>query len=134
MNSNELKLKIMEVLSNDNDESDSSQLLLNLLEEQDWEKSYPILFELLLDLNQQILWPQIIVTLWYAIGNKKNLPIDYTIAVMHHCLTKNDSIDGNLVWSITRNLKKVAYDSDYDPYQDDGVWKILQEFKGDDKK
>jgi hypothetical protein len=121
-----MRQKILRALENATFEEDPSQSLLHLLEENGWDQNLPILLELLNNKNQMKNWPQIIITLWYGIGKRYLFPIDYTIAVLYHCLDISEELDENLIWSITRNLKNISYESDYDPYQDENVQKIMQ--------
>ena len=44
-----------------------------------------------------------------------------TIAILYNCLTLSDDLDENLIWTITKDIKSVAYLSDYEPYHDAAV-------------
>ena len=134
MNSKIEKNQIIKILSSEDDDSDNSQILLEYLEKGNWDENYSLLFDMLKKSDFSKFWNQIIITLWYAQGKNKILPVEDTIALLNYCLERSDEVDGNLVWSITRNLKKMAYDSDYDPYQDERVWKILHELKSGNEK
>ena len=73
-------------------------------------------------------------TLYYAVGKKYPVPADRLIALLYFCLmeTKESGLglhDENLVWTITRDLKGVRYESDYEPYQDPAVWQEMQRLK-----
>ena len=125
----DLRSRILEILIHEDEKDDPSQILMEFALDIGWEKILPTFFELLLEMNKIEYWPQIITTFWYAIDKKLTFPADETIAILNNCLERSEAVDGNLVWSITRNLKKVAYDGDYDPYQDDTVWKIMQQLK-----
>jgi hypothetical protein len=105
----------------DEEEVGYPDTIFKLRSTEGWENLRENIFRLLLDPAYQLFWHHLVTVLWYAVNDKCELPPDYTIALLYTCLERDERIDGNLVWSITIQLKRIPYSSDYDPYQDDAV-------------
>jgi hypothetical protein len=59
--------------------------------------------------------------LWGAVLDRRELPADRVIALLHHRFDPCGDSEDNLVWSITSKLKGLDYLSDYQPLQDPAV-------------
>lgn len=114
--------------SPDYDES-KSQLLYTLISKYRWDDLCSILLKDLQDLSKKRHWDTIVEVLYYATNDHRPMPSNDVIALLFVCSAEEDGIsDGNLVWTITHQLKKVAYTADYDPVQDPLIWPLIQKY------
>lgn len=115
-------------------EDDCADDLFALVSEKTWAEVFPVLFEILQRDDLRFGWEAVVTTLYYAVGKHYPVAADPLIALLYHCLAETRESefglhDENLVWTITRNLKGVKYDSEYDPFQDPAVWQEMQRLK-----
>jgi hypothetical protein len=80
---------------------------------------------LVLSGNEAELWPEAVRFVYLLQGRGLRFEADPTIAILYDCLCIDDNLDGNLVWTITKDLKGESYLSDYDPFKDDGVMREM---------
>jgi len=114
--------------SPDCDES-KSQLLYNLISKYPWENLFSMLLKDLQDLSKKRHWDTIVEVFYYATNDHRPMPMNDVIALLFVCSTETGGIsDGNLVWTITHQLKKVSYTADYDPVQDPLIWPLIQKY------
>lgn len=73
-----------------------------------------------LEADEEALWYPATTAIWSALLAGHDMDADRVIALLWFRLAA-DSMDGNLAWSIARNLKGVEYLSDYDPERDPTV-------------
>jgi hypothetical protein len=104
--------------------------LFALVSEENWTEVCYILLEILQREDMQLGWDAVATALYYAVGKHYPVPADRLIALLYHCLMETKEFelglhDENLVWTITRVLKGVKYDSNYDPFQDPAVWQEM---------
>ncbi len=111
----DLRQKVVALL---NDEQ-GNPLILEL--DKPWEDVRDILFSILLDNGQIDIWYDVCAFIYSSIGKGKDWPVDQTIALLYTCLEVSEQLDENVVWSITKDLKKIEYLADYDPYKDEPV-------------
>jgi len=90
------------------------------------------MLDVLLDESQAGRWYDVIACLFGTDCHERELPCEpeYLIALLYDCLRLHPDLGvsgidpeatDNLVWSITHNLKRVGYLSDYDPGNDPDV-------------
>jgi len=98
----------------------------------DWEAVLDRMIALLEDDGAGQHWATACCVLWFGI--KRPMPKARVIALLHHRLIadlpESLALDENLVWSITRNLKGVAYLSDYEPLNDPEIQSELKRLRG----
>ena len=75
--------------------------------------------------NDTELWNEAIVYMYYFQGMGHTYEPVETIALLYNCLSLSDTLDSNLVWTITRTIKSIPYDSDYDPYNDPAMYREM---------
>jgi hypothetical protein len=119
------------VINNPESEEDPAELIYKLAKTARWDEFLAICEEILLNDDNPSFWTQIALVLFRATGDRKDfssLGIDRVIALLYYRHMDEHGIeDGNLIWSITLVLKNENYDSDYEPFKDEGVWSELQE-------
>jgi hypothetical protein len=108
----------------DSDEHDGSKCesIEDLIPQYGWEAVQEILINILLDDGRKIEdYLVAAAVFWGAVCECEDIsPINKVIALLYHRLP-HDENSNNLAWSITHNLKKVGYLSDYDPLNDPEV-------------
>ncbi len=110
-------------------DTSKAESIYGLLSDVPWENLLETLLTVLKDKEKKNFWNDITEVLYFAVNDDRAMPINEIIARLFICSAEKDGIsDGNLVWSITRKLKGVAYTSDYEPVNDPAVWALIQEF------
>jgi len=71
--------------------------------------------------NDQTLWDQTIIYIYYLQGRGYTYEEAKTIAILYNCLTLSEEVNGNLIWTITTGIKSISYLSDYEPFHDAAV-------------
>jgi hypothetical protein len=129
--------QIQQMLDDDRfrDEStdcDLSDAITDLAHDVGWKAVYAEMLDVLRDESQSQRWYDVIACLFGTDCHDRDLPCepDYLIALLYDCLRLHPDLGvlgsapeatGNLVWSITHNLKRVGYLSKYDPEKDPSV-------------
>jgi len=85
-----------------------------------WEEIRTGLLNILCE-NAEALWNETILYIYYFQGRGYVYEDAKTIAILYNCLTLSEELNGNLIWTITINIKSVSYLSDYEPYHDKEV-------------
>lgn len=119
----------MEVNDCDLSSEETETILDKILGLGDWEKIRNGLLSILYE-NDQTLWNETILYIYYFQGRGYKYEAPKTIALLYNCLSLSEKIDDNLIWTITKDIKSVSYLSDYDPYKDP---EILAEMKNIEK-
>jgi hypothetical protein len=120
---------ILEANNSDLSSEETETILDKILELGDWEEIRNGLLSILYE-NDQILWNQTILYIYYFQGRGYKYEPPKTIALLYNCLGLSDELDDNLIWTITKDIRSVSYLSDYDPYKDPAV---LEEMKNIEK-
>jgi hypothetical protein len=120
---------ILEANNSDLSSEETETILDKILELGDWEEIRNGLLSILYE-NDQILWNQTILYIYYFQGRGYKYEPPKTIAFLYNCLGLSDELDDNLIWTITKDIRSVSYLSDYDPYKDPAV---LEEMKNIEK-
>jgi hypothetical protein len=115
-----IKSIIGEVYESDLDEEETHVVMTRILGLSEWEEVRNGLLNILYE-NEQTLWNQTIIYIYYFQNKGYKYEEAKTIAVLYNCLSLSDEVDGNLVWTITKDIKSVSYLSDYEPYHDEAV-------------
>lgn len=123
-----LKGIISEVYKSDLDEEETQVAMNNILGLGEWEEVRNGLLNILYE-NDQTLWNQTIIYIYYFQNRGYAYEDAKTIAILHNCLTLSEEVDGNLIWTITIHIKKVAYLSDYEPFHDQAVLSEMDKIK-----
>jgi hypothetical protein len=91
-----------------------------LVERYGWDGMLQEMLALLRDDGAQRHWRDASTVIWRGIDQP--MPANQVIALLYRRLIEDVPVeyelDGDLIWSITRNLKGVDYLSDYDPLSD----------------
>lgn len=109
----------------DNVEGDEtpSDAIKALVEAYGWDAVLNALLAVLRDDSAQPFWRDVSVVLFATLD--RPMPVNQVIGLLYRRLIEDVpaeyELDENLVWSITRNLKGVAYLSDYEPLQDPAI-------------
>ena len=108
--------------SNATDPSDDEiqSIMTMMLSIGTWEQVRECLLGIVYD-NDQSLWRETILYLYYFQNNGYTYEAVTTIALLYNCLTLCDELDENLIWTITKTIKSKSYLSEYDPFQDPDV-------------
>jgi len=118
-----IKSNILEAYKSDLSYEETETLMNSILGLGEWEEVRNGLLNILYE-NDQTLWNQTIVYIYYFQGRGYVYEDAKTIAVLYNCLTLSEELDENLIWTITKDIKSVSYLSDYEPYHDP---KVLEE-------
>ena len=115
----EIKQSIDAVYSDD--DIDQTDVVEELVSAHGWDAVCDGLMNILADDSQQQYWRGVMETFWCAGLDKRSVPADRLIALLHHRFDPTGAQEDNLVWSIASTLKKVGYLSDYRPLDDPAV-------------
>ena len=85
-----------------------------------WEEVRNGLLNILYE-NDQSLWDETIRYIYFFQNRGYKYETAKTIAILNNCLTLSEELDGNLIWTITKDIKSISYLSDYEPYHDKEV-------------
>ena len=116
----EIRHIIFEAYKNDLSEEENGIVMNKILSLGKWEEVRNGLLTILYD-NDQTLWHQTIIYIYYFQGKGYTYEDAKTIAVLYNCLTLSEELNENLIWTITKDIKSVSYLSDYEPYHDKEV-------------
>lgn len=103
----------------ENCEYTKCEMIENLIFEYGWKEIEEVILSILLNDNRTI--DDYIVAaevLWGAALDKREININQSIALLYYRLSGEDELVANLIWSITCKLKKIDYNSDYNPLND----------------
>ena len=104
------------------------ELLEPVIDRYGWPNVREALFNIL-ERGEEALWRGAVAALWDSCG-QRHMDADRAIALVYHRLAPNASEhDRNLAWSIASTLKGVGYLSDYEPLDDPGVVKELEQLR-----
>lgn len=120
---------IQEVNKVDLSEEEISGIMNRMLALGEWENVRNGLLNVLYE-NDQSLWNETILYIYYFQGKGHKYEDAKTIALLYNCLTLSDELDDNLIWTITKDIKSVSYLSDYDPFHDPAVLEEMNKIKG----
>ncbi|MES1218576.1 MAG: hypothetical protein ABUT20_23940 [Bacteroidota bacterium] len=115
-----VKSIILEVNEADLSSEEIRDVMKRILSLGEWEDVRNGLLNILYD-NDQTLWNETIIYIYYLQGEGYKFEDVKTIAVLNNCLTLSEELNGNLIWTITIGIKSISYLSDYDPFQDKEV-------------
>lgn len=124
----EIRNFIAEAYQNDLSAEETEVNLDRILGLGEWEKIRSGLLNILYE-NDQTLWSEAIRYIYYLQSRGYTFEDAKTIALLYNCLTLSEEIDGNLVWTITKNIKSISYLSDYEPYQDAAVLSEMEKIE-----
>ena len=114
---------LLEIYKRDLSEEETEIVMNRILGLGEWEEVRNGLLNILYE-NDQTLWDETIIYIYYFQGRGYKFEDAKTIAILYNCLTLSEELNGNLIWTITINIKSVSYLSDYEPYHDP---KVLEE-------
>ena len=123
-----IKSIILEVYNDDLSEEETEIVLNRILSLGEWEEIRNGLLNILYE-NDQTLWNQVIVYIYYFQNRGYTYEDGKTIAILYNCLTLSEELDENLIWTITKNIKSVSYLSDYEPFHDPAVVNEMEKIK-----
>jgi hypothetical protein len=115
-----IKTIISETYESDLSYEETEIVLNRILSLGEWEEVRNGLLNILYD-NDQTLWDQTIIYIYYLQGRGYTYEDAKTIAILHNCLTLSEEVNGNLIWTITTGIKSISYLSDYEPFHDAAV-------------
>ena len=115
-----IRSHILEAHENDLSEEETQAVMNRILGLGEWEEIRNGLLNILYE-NDHTIWNQTIIYIYYFQGRGYTYEDAKTIAILYNCLTLSDDLDENLIWTITKDIKSVAYLSDYEPYHDAAV-------------
>jgi len=120
----EIKRILIGTYEQDLTEDEQNSLNKQILALGDWGQVSAGLLAILYE-NDTELWNEAIVYMYYFQGMGHTYEPVETIALLYNCLSLSDTLDSNLVWTITRTIKSIPYDSDYDPYNDPAMYREM---------
>jgi len=112
-----IKSIILEVNKVDLSDEETQIVLNRILSLGKWEEIRNCLLNILYE-NNQSLWDETIRYIYFFQNRGYTYEPAKTIAILYNCLSLSEELDGNLIWTITINIKSISYLSDYEPYQD----------------
>jgi len=115
-----IKSVIAEINKADLSEEETQMVMNRMLSLGKWEEIRNGLLNILYD-NDQSLWDETIRYIYFFQNKGYSYEAAKTIALLNNCLSLSEELDGNLIWTITINIKSISYLSDYEPYQDTEV-------------
>ena len=113
----------LEIYKSDLSEEEIQIVMNRIVGLGEWEEVRNGLLNILYE-NDQTLWNETIIYIYYFQGRGYTFEDVKTIAILYNCLTLSEELNGNLIWTITINIKSESYLSDYEPYHDP---KVLEE-------
>jgi hypothetical protein len=111
---------IAEINNADLSEEETQMVMDSMLSLGKWEEVRNGLLNILYE-NDQSLWNETIRYIYFFQNRGYTYEPAKTIAILNNCLSLSEELDGNLVWTITINIKSISYLSDYEPYHDPEV-------------
>ena len=111
---------IAEINKVDLSEEETQSVMNRMLSLGEWEEVRNGLLNILYE-NDQSLWDETICYIYFFQGRGYKYEASKTIAILYNCLSLSEELDGNLIWTITKDIKSISYLSDYEPYQDEEV-------------
>ena len=126
---------IAEILADDWLDDESVEItkvdeIESLIEDVGWPAVRECLLEVLRDDGQSRNWRTAADAFWGAVLDRRDLPTDELIALLHHRFDPTGLVEDDLVWSIVSKLKGIDYLSDYEPLRDPGVIEELRKVRG----
>jgi len=115
-----IKAIISEAYENDLSHEETEIAMNRILSLGEWEQVRNGLLNILYD-NDQTLWDQTIIYIYYLQGRGYTYEEAKTIAILYNCLILSEEVNGNLIWTITTGIKSISYLSDYEPFHDAAV-------------
>lgn len=109
-------------------EEELDKYLTSILQLGKWEEVRKGILNILYE-NDRELWDEAILLIYYFLNRKYYFEEIETIALIHDCLMQSDNLDENLVWTITKTIKLLPYDSEYEPFDDDLILKEIEKIK-----
>lgn len=107
------------------EDTDPADAIAEAVSTHGWSAVCDCLISILADDSEEEHWRGAMAAFWCAGVDKRPVPIDRLIALLHHRFDPNGFQEDNLVWSIASTLKKVSYLSDYRPLEDPAVAREL---------
>jgi len=118
--SDTIKSIVLEIHDNELSEEETQAVMDRILGLGSWEDVRNGLLAILYE-NDTTLWNEAILFVYYFLNRGYAFEEVKTIALLYNCLSLSESMDPNLVWTITKTIKTVPYLSEYDPYRDPPV-------------
>lgn len=115
-----IKSIISEVNNVDLSEEETQTVINRMLGLGTWKEIRNALLNILFQ-NDKSLWNETILYIYFFQNRGFRYEDAKTIAILNNCLSLSEELDGNLIWTITINIKSISYLSDYEPYQDKEV-------------
>ena len=115
-----IKCIITEINKADLSEEETQMVMNRILSLGKWEEIRNGLLNILYD-NDQSFWDETIRYIYFFQNKGYTWEAAKTIAILNNCLSLSEELDGNLIWTITINIKSISYMSDYEPYHDPEV-------------
>jgi len=119
---------ILEVNKADLSERETHDIMDRMLALDKWEEIRAGLLDILYE-NDQSLWHETVLYIYYFQGRGYKYEETKTIALLYSCLILSDELDDNLIWTITKDIKGVSYLSGYDPFRDQTVVEEMEKIK-----
>jgi hypothetical protein len=124
----EIKTIISGINNADLSEEETQIVMNRMLALGKWEEVRDGLLNILYK-NDQSLWNEAILYIYYLQGKGYSYEETKTIALLYNCLTLSEELDENLIWTITINIKSISYLSEYEPFHDSEVVKEMDRVK-----
>lgn len=128
----DLDEKIKKIITNATDcnfnETELENYISAIIQSGDWEEVRKSIIKILYG-NDKTLWNEAVLLIYYLVNRNFKFDETETIALLYDCLSISNDIDSNLIWSIVRIIKSEPYLSDYDPYDDDIVFKEMEKIR-----
>jgi hypothetical protein len=128
-----IKSIILETNESDLSEEETLAVINKILGLGEWEEVRDGLFTILYG-NDKTLWNEAILYIFYFQNRGYAFEEVKTIALLYDCLSLSESLDQNLIWTITKNIKSLPYLSGYDPYHDSPVFEEMDKIEKMRKK
>jgi hypothetical protein len=119
---------IFEISKADLSEEDIQIVMNKILSLGKWEEIRECLLHILYE-NDSSLWNETIRYIYFFQNKGYSYEAAITIAILYNCLSLSEELDGNLIWTITINIKSISYLSDYEPYHDMEVLKEMDKIE-----
>ena len=119
---------ILEINKADLSEEEIQIVMDRILSLGKWEEIRDCLLHILYE-NDRTLWNETIIYIYFFQNRGYSFEAAKTIAILYNCLSLSEELDGNLIWTITINIRSISYLSDYEPYQDIEVLKEMDKIE-----
>jgi hypothetical protein len=123
-----IKQILLEINRSDDSEDEIEKNLSFILQSGKWEDVRNGILNILYEDDKE-LWDEAIKIIFYLQNRSFIFEETKTIALLYDCLSLSNSLDSNLVWTITRKIKSLPYLSDYEPYSDSIIIKEMEQIK-----